>query len=180
MMLRFGVRVSLPDSQQTPCAHISYTGRVQQALRYHRSHRTSEDEDEDVDMEETSSDESLFFANSSRNMYHNPLQSRHHGFNGNESDEEIHVSEDDEEDDEDDDNRPSTHKRHHVLSKQKVPVHGHGTRAAMAAHPAATAAPRRSFFTGGFFPPSAPLIRPQLWDGKPVVEFPYRPPGVVV
>ena len=153
---------------------------MQQALRYHRSHRTSEDEDEDVDMEETSSDESLFFANSSRNMYHNPLQSRHHGFNGNESDEEIHVSEDDEEDDEDDDNRPSTHKRHHVLSKQKVPVHGHGTRAAMAAHPAATAAPRRSFFTGGFFPPSAPLIRPQLWDGKPVVEFPYRPPGVVV
>ena len=157
------------------------TGRVHQALKYHRSHRTSDDDDDDVDMEETSSDESLFFAKPSRNMYHNPLQWRHHGLNGNESDEEIHVSEDDEEDDEDEDDRPPNHKRSHVhRNKQKVPAHGHGTRAAMAAHPVAAAAPKRSFFTGVYFPTDAPPTRPRLWDGRPVVEFPYQPPGVVV
>jgi hypothetical protein len=140
----------------------------------------SDDEDEDADMEETSSDESLFFANSSRNMYHTPLQSRHHGLNGNESDEEIRVSEDDEEDDEDDEDRPS-HKRSHAhRSKQIVPAHGHGTRAAIAAQPTVSAGQRRSFFASRFFPIVAPIMRPQLWDGKPIVEFPYKPPGVVV
>lgn len=138
-----------------------------------------EEEDADADMEETSSDESLFFANSSRNMYHAPLQSRQQGLNSNESDEEIRVSEDDEEDDEDDEDRVN-HKRNHVhRAKHRVPAHGHGTRAAMAALPAVSAGQRRSFFAGRFFPVT-PLMRPRLWDGKPVVEFPYKPPGVVV
>lgn len=138
-------------------------------------------------------------------MYHTSYGSRlngglHLNGNGNDSDEEIHVSEEEEDEEEDDEDRQHTnHRRYnpsqhphlhsngasaHGKGRQKTQRHGHGTRAAMAALPPinpSTAVPKRSFFTNGFFPNNGRLVvRPQLWDGKPVYDMPYKAPGIVV
>lgn len=171
---------------------LSLSGRVFHAMRSHHSNRTTDDdEDEDAEIGASSSDESFFFMNSSRNMYHTSHRPRSNGqhANENDSDEEIHVSEEDEDEDDEDNRHHTNHRRQNGHNsdvhkgRQRSQVHSHGTRAAMAALPPInpSAAPsKRSFFTSGFFPNGRLVVRPQMWDGQPVYDMPYKAAGIVV
>lgn len=124
------------------------------------------------------------------------------------SDEDVRISEDEDDEDEEDE-RPAFGRRpsnHHTASnttrggRQKA-SHGHGTRAAIAsAHSHNGAQPGiSSQFRGAkkrtFFALDAPVPvpnaygmkampnakgRPQMWNGVPLLDGPYRPRGVVL
>lgn len=174
-------------------------GRVREALSLGAHNNVTDDEDDDPEGS-TSSDESDLFNHTTRNIYHTSIRPNRNGLDSHnqhhDSDEEIHISEEEEEESDSDERYPGHNPRRYTAAAKgkhrSTANHGHGTRAAMASQPNAgseaySSMKERRFFTNDvhgskFFSGNGKLtnVRPRLWDGKPVYDFPYGMSGVTV